>query len=450
MRLSVRAADVGYSYETRRLARRLVSPMCGLDQGVGFLMRGRLEPRFVVAGAELTGAYLLAAHAEPASYHIGGTGMTLDEALIRTLGETVERYSQVVSAVAGGHSTLVASHREMQEAGRPTVPADRLRFFTPREYAEPEFPFQPFDEDAPLTWVRTSSLLDGDAFWAPAQLLIVGYVPRRGAGEPWLLPAVSTGTAAHTDESLAVRNALLELIQIDAAMGHWYSAASAPRIAFDRRTRRMERLVDRAFIPGQPRPAFYWLPSADLPGLAVACVLEGPPEKVPAVGVGLGIDLRLERAMYKALLEAVGVAQLAKVTLLNRAVASDGDVVGIDPARIFDLDANVAYYAQPGRQARLWEKFSPDVQVAASDLPADCDLDSHGEVSLLLDGFRAADLRLVWLDLTTPDVRGLGFVSHRVWSPDTLSLALPSAPPTLHPRFSSYGGADHRDPHPYP
>src|SRR5438552_4394535 len=225
MRLSVRAADVGYSYETRRLARRLVSPMCGLDQGVGFLMRGRLEPRFVVAGAELTGAYLLAAHAEPASYHIGGTGMTLDEALIRTLGETVERYSQVVSAVAGGHSTLVASHRELKEAGRPTVPADRLRFFTPREYAEPEFPFQPFDEDAPLTWVRTSSLLDGDAFWAPAQLLIVGYAPRRGAGEPWLLPAVSTGTAAHTDESLAVRNALLELIQIDAAMGHWYSAA---------------------------------------------------------------------------------------------------------------------------------------------------------------------------------------------------------------------------------
>jgi hypothetical protein len=67
-----------------------------------------------------------------------------------------------------------------------------------------------------------------------------------------------------------------------------------------------------------------------------------------------------------------------------------------------------------------------------------------------VEGFRDAGLRLVTLDLTTPDLADLGFVVVRVWSPDTLSLALPSAPPTAHRRFGAYGGATHRDPHPYP
>jgi len=39
----------------------------------------------------------------------------------------------------------------------------------------------------------------------------------------------------------------------------------------------------------------------------------------------------------------------------------------------------------------------------------------------------ATGKRLAVLDLTTPDVADLGFTALRVWSPDTLSLPLPSA-----------------------
>jgi thiazole/oxazole-forming peptide maturase SagD family component len=448
MKLQIRTADVGLSYSTRRLVQRLVSPMCGLDQGIGFLLRDRLEPRFVVSGAQLTGAYQLAGHAQPGEYHIGGTGVTLDEALIRALGETTERYAQVISAVVHTYSTALASHRELTAAGEPTLPADAFRFFAPEEYREPTFPFQPFDPDAPLSWLRVPSILTDEESWVPAQLLLVGYVPRRHLGEPWLLSAVSTGTAAHTDPHLALRNALLELVQIDAAMGHWYSSAPSSSIRLDARTKRLERLIDRTFVPGQPRPTFYWLESAGLAGFPIACVLEERPGKRPAIGVGLGIDLRLERAMYKALLEAVGVIQLAKVTLLNRAVGEGG--ASIDATSIFDLDSNVAYYAEPGRQARLQEKFPESCEISASSLPPDAVISPPEEVGQLLNGFKAAQLRLFSLDLTTPDLRDLGFVVSRVWSPDTLGLALPSAPPTRHPRFAAYGGVAHREPHPYP
>jgi len=421
--------------------------MCGLDQGVGFLMRDGLDPRFAVMGADLTGAYILAGHSAPASYHIGGTGVMVDEALIRTFGETTERYAQVISADPSRHRMISATWAEMVAADRRVVPKERLQFFSPEQHAEPGFPFEPFDVDASLMWISVSSLLDEHDVWAPTQLVLVGYVPRRKEGEPWLMPAVSTGTAAHTVPTLALRNAILELAQIDAAMGHWYSGASAPAIELDERCRRLSRVVERTFPSGQPRPVFHRLMSPDLPGHAIACVLEQHPGKLPSIGVGLGIDLRLERALYKALLEAVGVLQLAKVTLLNRAA---GDASEIEPGRIFDLDSNVAYYAEAERRPQLHEQFPPDERIPASELPPDHVLDPAGEVRLLLDAFSQAGLGLLGLDLTTSDIRDLGFVAHRVWSPDTLPLALPSAPPTRHSRFTAYGGPAHVAPHPYP
>jgi ribosomal protein S12 methylthiotransferase accessory factor YcaO len=208
-------------------------------------------------------------------------------------------------------------------------------------------------------------------------------------------------------------------------------------------------MVEREFVPGRPRPAFYWLRSADLPGFAIACILQEALGKVPALGIGLGADLSLERAMYKSLLEAVGVIQLAKITLLNRAATQEYREE-VDPTRIFDLDSNVAYYAEPGRQSQLLQKFASDDDYPAGDLQPDGTLQPDQEVRLLLEGFSSVNINLVGLDLTTNDIRDLGFSVHRVWSPGLLSLALPSAPPLLHARFGAYGGAENNGPHPYP
>ncbi|MEO3807282.1 hypothetical protein [Nonomuraea sp. B1E8] len=57
---------------------------------------------------------------------------------------------------------------------------------------------------------------------------------------------------------------------------------------------------------------------------------------------------------------------------------------------------------------------------------------------------------MLYADLTTRDARALGFTVARVWSPDTLSACLASAPPAAHPRFAAYGGIVRNDPHPYP
>jgi thiazole/oxazole-forming peptide maturase SagD family component len=444
----------GLRPSTQRLLRRMLSPLCGLSQLIGCSVRGGDDPRFVVAGAELTGVHLLnrSPKPKPGFYHIGGGGVFLEEAMIRSLGETVERYSQAISEVSAGREIIFASYDELVQRGERCVSSDKLRFFSDAQYLRPNFPFQAFSSSAPLGWLKVHQAYEVGELYVPAQLLLTGYTPKRNQGESWLLSAVTTGTAAHTSRHLAMRGALLEPIQIDAVIGHWYTKTVAPHIELDARTQPLSRLIDAQFGRKSARPRFHWLPSADLPGMSVACVLSDESGALPAVCVGLGSDLRLNDAMYKALLEAVGVYQLAKITLMNEDLnqAREASSEGTNTQNMFDLDSNVAHYARPANAKHVLNRFGERHSVRARDLPVDSDLAAGEEVALMMRAFRETGKQLVACDLTTSDVRALGFEAVRFWSPDTLSLCFPSTPPEQHKRFQAYGGFSNPQPHPYP
>ena len=425
------------------LARRMVGPLTGLDARVGFVLRGRGEPRFAVAGGQLCGVHHLIGEPEPGSYHIGGIGTSRDEALVRALGESVERYCQLVAAVTGTAPVRVGTAEALRGEGLSLVDPAGLRFFTDDQLASGRLPFQAPSREAPYGWVAMTGVADGDVVHVPAQLVLVGYRPHRGQGEPWLAPAVTTGTATHRSRELATRGALLELVQIDAAMGHWYGPAPAPRIRPGRRMAPVLTLWDR-LGSRTARLAFHLLPSPDLPGLTVACVLRQPEGRRPAVAVGLGCELRLAEAAYKALLEAVGVFQLAK---LGMAGATEEVAAG---GPILDLDSNVEHYARGADLDVLDDRFPATPSLHEDDVPDDERLPAADAVHRLQEGCARAGVRLYERDLTPVDVAQLSLVTARVWSPDLLPLAMPGAPTSGHPRFSAYGGARHDRPHPYP
>jgi len=163
---------------------------------------------------------------------------------------------------------------------------------------------------------------------------------------------------------------------------------------------------------------------------------------MPKVAIGLGCALRLDRAMYKAFLEAVAVAKLASLALLRLPPG------GLEPENLYDFDANVAYYAEHDSGIIL-SKFATTEEFMPSGLPEDIDDNAENELRLLVGAFEQSGKELSLVDLTPPDVRDLGFHVVRIWSPDTLSLSLPSAPPLMHRRFDAYGGISRADPHPF-
>lgn len=449
MRAVLRSSATSAAYEVERLARRVVHPLCGLDTRVGFVLRGRHEPRFAVAGAELTGVHRLLGQDKAGSYHIGGVGLNRSEALVRAIGESVERYCQLVSVVGGTVPIRIATIEQVAASGRKFLSPDDLSFFSADQYARQGFPFQPPVPGAPYGWAEMTATTSGEQWLVPAQLAFVGYGPHRGLGEPWLVAAVTTGTATHRTRPAATRGALLELIQLDTAMGHWYGAGQAPRIGLGTRLEYLRRIVERQ-VPSTTMLSFHYLASPDLPGQTVAAVIRQAGQRRPSVVVGLGCETRLIEACYKALLEAVGVLQLAKMGMSDVAAAGTRAGTVDDEQAIFDLDRNVGHYADGGGDDVIAHKFPDGNVIDDADLPVDRVGPDEEIVGMLADGITRSGARLFERELTTMDTAALGMVTARVWSPDLISLAMPSAPPLAHPRFAAYGGASQRRPHPYP
>src|SRR5207249_4156583 len=71
----------------------------------------------------------------------------------------------------------------------------------------------------------------------------------------------------------------------------------------DGRSALLQRILDRQFPEHAPEVAFYWLRNADLPSFTIACTLRQPGGGIPVFVVGLGCDMKLLPAIYKALIE---------------------------------------------------------------------------------------------------------------------------------------------------
>ena len=202
---------------------------------------------------------------------------------------------------------------------------------------------------------------------------------RRPEGEPWLISAVTTGTAVHGNHSLAIRNSLLEMIQIDSAMGHWYGSSQAFEIQFDARIQILTNLIERYSPKSAIQPKFYWLPNADLPGFTIACVLNHP-TKYPRVVIGLGADTELVNAMYKSFLEGVGILDLTRINLVREKYSANPKA---HEQEMFNLDSNINYYAKGFGFEKIQQKFLSSKKIRASELPKDSDLNPQDEVNFV-------------------------------------------------------------------
>lgn len=425
---------------------RMVSPLCGFDKSVAFSLRDGLMPRIEVVIPQFAALHRLLGLERPLSYHIGGYGLRAEEAMMRALGETLERYSHMVISGFLEAEMPFVSWSEIAASGPLFGPAD-FRPFTEEQYAHEGFPFARWADDDPITWIRGTAA-DGSPVFVPAQAVVVGYVPRQSQGEPWVTAAVTTGSAAHTDGRRALRSALLELIEVDTTMGHWYSGQNARRIVLDGRVQRVAELLARDVPAHGLKYTFHYLRNPDLEAHVVACVVRSPRGEVPACGVGVGADLDLEHAMYKAFLEGSAIPHLAMIGLQQSWASPDS--VPDDLMAFGDLDQNVAFYALPANEHVIESRFGMEDEVAAADLPAFAAAGVDHDVSHLLGTFAGAGKRLAIFDFTTPDIADLGFAVTRCYSPDTLSLCLPSYPHLAHKRFQAYGPPKETYPHPYP
>lgn len=446
----------GTRYQTQRLLNQLISKLCGIGVDIGFLSPNSADPNIMTSGVYLTGLHYLLDRPDPGrgGYHVGGIGTGTNETLIKSLAESVERYCQLMAwqAVGPNYPTRFCSYTELLNSGEQVVKDHIFSQFSSDQYQSPDFVFNQFKKEDCIQWIQLPSLLNNEALWCPAQLLFIGYNCQ--PGEILINSAASTGTAAHINYQLALNNAILELIQLDSAIGHWYTESPCYEIKLDERTSRLSKFMAEHARKSNLKQRFYLLPNPDMPGFSIACMwyrdsTQGP----PYVAIGLGIELSLEQAMYKAYLEGYSIVNLARMLIYKRQYLPDQEEgqQAFTPERMYDLNANVAYYALGYGEEALSRNFLKAECLNASALEKDQTFTSiEDQLRYLIASFRKQGKELCYADLTSCEVQQFGLKVPRVWSPDLLSLCLPSTPPFGNPRFNQYGSKRYLEPHPYP
>ena len=437
-------------YNISRLIPRMVNTFCGIIQYIASFSRSKFYPRFFCIGAMLSGIHVLRGENEAGSYHIGGGGLFFSETMIKVLAESLERYAQILAEqLLFKKEIKYTNYDQLILQSKYIISSNKLQYFTPKQinqFKNSNILLSSFNSQSQIGWIKCLSLTDqGNNYWCPAQFILVGYQIK--TNEPFLLPGVTTGTAAHTCYLSALKNAILELIQLDSVMGHWYGKSTVKKIVYNDNYF-ITKIINKYCYKNGPKLEFFLLPNPDLIGHTVACIYKDD-NGIPARAIGISCDLSIESAMYKSMLEGLGVAQIAQHNLLKE-LKLNPKLKFHDKNMLFNLDKNIALYALPESREILDKKFSSaeDIDIKNIKPPSKCSIED--EVNLLITSFKNGNKNLLFKDLTTVDIKDLGFYVLRVWSPDTLSLSLPDAPPLAHSRFLKYGGIGDVYPHPYP
>lgn len=143
------------------------------------------------------------------------------------MGEAAERYCGNLVLP----DLLEDSYTDLVRSGRSALDPQTVALYSPAQYASPGFPAVPLSRNLPQQWASGTDLTSGEETLVPASLVWPSYLsiadragsPRPGA-RPLTNPVIQAGLAAGTSPRAAIEAGLREVIERDAMTMSWFGA----------------------------------------------------------------------------------------------------------------------------------------------------------------------------------------------------------------------------------
>lgn len=339
--------------------------------------------------------------------------------------------------------------------------------YSPDFYAHHAEYYAPFDPATPMHWTWGHSLRDDRPILVPEQLVF--YLDRRPYKK--FVQECSNGCASGSCVEEAVLHAMLELLERDAFLLNWHSAARLPEIDIEScRDPRIKFIRDRIARLGYGMRLFDM--RVDLPVPAVMAVGERRDGRPGTLVFGAGAGFDPEDAILAAMSETASYVPgfdervIARLPLLKQMV-DDYDLV-------HELTHHSALYGLPemARHADFLfdrpEMSSVDELYAGWLAERPSGLDLSDDVRFLTERFTALGGDVIVVDQTCPEQAPIGIHTVAVIAPALIPIDfgwqrqrvlhhprlhdyLDGRLPTVHPPGSGFGPTGfHRRPHPFP
>lgn len=327
--------------------------------------------------------------------HASGSGKTAETARLRATMEGLER----CAATAPDLDVTVATGADL---GTAVLSPAEFFLYSDDQYTREGFPCVPYDPVERREWVRCEALTTDERWYVPADLARL--LPDRGPAPP-LVRTTTSGCAAHVSTGAAVRNGIMELLERDAVLRHWYAQESRPRVRTDSLPADLRKRVRALDTRGYD---VYVVDATRYPPFECIEVFLVAPDEHPAVVSAASCEPDPTAAVRGAFREAADI--------YRSMAAADPPSVPAEEA-VTGTNDHLAFYQRADRARRLQNWL--DAEETTDLRSADGDPTGLDEIARAL---AEHDIRLRYVDITPGAVAAYGGRVVRVLSPDLLPI----------------------------
>lgn len=381
------------------------------------------------------------------NYHLSGYGIYRDEAIIRLLGEGVERYALFTANLYFEEKLKYASYNQLKEKyPNNVIPFEYVKIYSDEDCNKLNSIgiLENITEDDILSWVLLPSLFDKEKeYYIPAQNFFLSHIIRKDKNEKVFIGGFSKGSASHKNIKLALKSAITEIIECDACMIKWYTDSKVKEVVIDDDIQTINTILKD--IDYKIR-VFDYTVDKKL-GYVFTVMLINKNEKSPYIVVGASSGLNPKKVIYRAFMEALAILTLN----INGPLSMPADYLETKYQKTYlNLDSNVNYWASlDDKDKKL--KFINSKVTEKIELKKYKNLEENTDLEYLFNGLYNISKYAVYLDITPTEIADKDLHVMRVYVPELVQMSMPAFPYSKHPRIIKNGGISNNEfPHPLP
>ncbi|HFK5510559.1 TPA: YcaO-like family protein [Elizabethkingia anophelis] len=333
-----------------------------------------------------------------------GCGDNWEEAMLGTIGETLERYAP---AFYNLKDSIFSSFENLNKSA---VSPKEFALFHEKQYEDERFKIEKFTEDIELTWFSTTDLTNGRETLLPGQFI---YLPFNH-DKHFVTANTSTGLAAHTNYYKAILTALYEAIERDSFVITWMQEIVSEKIIIDTE---IQTFLDTKFPTKYEWHFFDITYDIDVPTVLGFCI--GEAEYGRFIAVGSSSRQTFGEATKKVIQEiGQGIPYFRYLLGEKKNWIPDDDF-----SKIHSFEEHSIYYT---KRPDLWHVFDKWLTAKPSksiDFNESFKRNEKEEIRHIIKILKDKNYNVLFKDITTPDIRQLGFYSIKVFIPQLLQLA---------------------------
>lgn len=340
-----------------------------------------------------------------------GAGYTAAQSLICGLGESIERYC--ADFIPPGQILKNLNYTELSKTKKNILSPDKASPFAEFQYELPAFKFLKYTESVKTDWVLGENLCTGEEAWIPLGLTVSKYRPQD------FNELTTNGNACGSTREQALLGGLLELIERDAFLFHWWTKTPLKKVDFrSSRNPKIKEMIE------------YWGPylddievfSAETDiGLPVfVSIFRGDPKKgLPALTLAASCQLDPVEMIKKSVLEVFLCLNFSR----NRIhLWKDKDFSEQFDSSILSFAQTSDFYAS-GRRSEVAEFLCDSNETLVLDeipnLSQNC---FSKNLKTLIGILSSRGYEALAVDIATRDVRSAGFYVYRTFIPGLILL----------------------------